>query len=199
MGYALQKQDKNDEAIVALRKGAELSPQDPGAWTLLGMLQMQNGNDTDALPSLETARKLDDTNYAVLTSLGAVYARNNRLADSADAFGTAANIAESRSLPEAASLRYNEGVVLGKQNKYDEADAAYSKALAINPRYYDAILNDGFVLYKQNKNDAAIARFRTAPHRCAQTTRLRGQIWLRPIVAKKTRRMRATHGAKWPH
>ena len=162
MGFALQKQNKNDEALAALRKGAELAPQDPGAWTLLGVMQAQANSNADAINSLETARNLDGGNYAVLATLGRLYAQSNRVADSAVAFGGAAERAEIRALPEAASLRYNEGVMLAKQNKYDEADAAYAKAIALNPRYYDAILNDGFVLYKQNKNDEAIERFRTA-------------------------------------
>lgn len=167
LGLALQNLGKNEEAAEALRKGAALAPQDAATWVNLGMMELQreNGDKVAATNALETARKLDPGNYLVLINLGNLYVEAKRYPEAADAFGAAADIADAGNAPAGRSSaipRYNQGFVLTQAGQTDEALAAYDKALAANPRSFDALVNSGALLYRADRTDEAIARFKTA-------------------------------------
>ncbi|CCQ64165.1 TPR repeat:Sel1-like repeat:Sel1-like repeat [Crocosphaera watsonii WH 0401] len=55
------------------------------------------------------------------------------------------------------------GVALRKQGKYDEAIAAYKKAIEINPNDAFAYNNMGLALDDQGKYDEAIAAHKKSP------------------------------------
>ena len=55
-----------------------------------------------------------------------------------------------------ATTRYDEGLVLNNQGKYDEAIQAYDKAIEINPQYAVAWNYKGIALYNQHMYDEAI-------------------------------------------
>jgi tetratricopeptide (TPR) repeat protein len=101
--------------------------------------------------------------------LGRVYAETGRTAEAAAAFGEAADRSDERAAattgagkkPEV-TARYNQGVMLAKIGKLQDALAAYEKVLAVDPRYYDALVNSGFVLFRQKQTEEALTRFKTA-------------------------------------
>jgi tetratricopeptide (TPR) repeat protein len=162
LGIGLQRLGRSDEAADALHKGVSLRPQEASAWTLLGALEMQRGDIPLAISVLETARKLDPNSEAALLNLGLAYARVERFAEAAASYGAAADAKEKRSKQESVMPRYNQGVVLAKAGKLDEAAVAYNRVLAVEPKNYDALVNSGVILYRQGKADAAIARFTAA-------------------------------------
>ncbi len=172
LGLALQRMKKDDEAIAALKTGVANNPDDAAALSLLGMMQAQIVSRTGVQPtakdapgaidSLEKSLKLEPNNYGAQTTLALMYALVGRNADAAEAYSTAAAMAEAGSKQETGSLYYNKGLVLARQEKYGEASLAYEQALSANPNYYDALVSDGYALTKQNKTDAAIARYRAA-------------------------------------
>jgi Flp pilus assembly protein TadD len=139
-----------------------LRPQEAGAWTLLGTLELQRGDIPLAISVLETAHKLDPDNEAALSNLGLAYARAERFEDAAAAYGSAADAAEKRNKQAGVTSRYNQGVLLVKAGKLDEAVAAYDRVLTVAPNHYDTLVNAGFTLSRQGKADAAISRFTAA-------------------------------------
>ena len=169
LGITLRRQGKDDEAADALQKAAALNSQDVDTWATLGGLELKRNDNAAAQNALETARKLNSKDPTVLIGLGVLYSHQNNPADAADAYGAAADqidamTAAGKTAPpgiDLARLRYDQGVTLAQAGKKDEASAAYDKALAINPRYYEALLNSGTMLYRDHPDDA-ISRFKAA-------------------------------------
>jgi tetratricopeptide (TPR) repeat protein len=165
LGLTLRQLGQKDDAYDALQKAAAIDSADADTWANLGDLALARGDSAAAQNALETARKLDGKNPAVVTQLGNLYARQQRFADAAEAYGAAADIYDAAPDQAAgvdrAALRFNQGVALGQAGHGDDAAAAYDKALAINPKYPEALLNSGYLLFKQSKLDDAIARFKS--------------------------------------
>lgn len=165
LGISLQKLGRLDEATTALRKGISLNVGDTGAHAALGSIEVQRQNFAAAVSVLEAARKLDSPSYGVLTNLAFAYSKTGRVADAAQAYGQAADLAASGAEGAASgevTARYNQGVMLSQQGKQDAALVAYEKVLAVNPRYLDALLNAGYVLFQKGAYPEAAARFKTA-------------------------------------
>ena len=166
LGDAYLKMQKDSEAASALEKAVALSPQDGALQANLGAIQYRRGNVTGAIQHLEASRALDPQNYGALTLLARSYAQTGKNREAANAYGAAADLQASGapSAPRVAdpSTRYNQGVVLARAGRLSEALAAYDKALALNPRYVDALLNAGAIQFQQGQTDAAITRFQSA-------------------------------------
>ena len=166
LGLSLQKVGKDDEAAAALRKGTALDPGNLPAWVVLAKLDARRGRHDQAVVALEAARRLDPTNAETLVQLGHSYSRLGRDDEAQKAFGAAADMGEATGAPanlrNDPSPRYNQGVLLARLERYPEALQAYDKALAINPRYFDALLNAGVVEYRNGQSEKAAVRFRAA-------------------------------------
>ena len=163
LGFALVQLGKTGPAMDALKSAVTYAPQEGATWATLGTMQLASGDRKGAVSSLENARKLDPKNKEVLLSLGRAYDATGRYTDAVTAYGAAADIAEAT--PDArkdATPRYNQGVALAQAGKLTDALAAYDKAIALDPRYYDAVVNSGFILFRQKKTDEAIDRFKAA-------------------------------------
>ncbi len=166
LGLSLQKLGKDADAAESLRKGTALDPGNLPAFAALGRIEARLGRHENAVSALEAARRLDPNNLETMTQLAYSYSRLGRDDDAQRLFGTAADAAvgegASPSTRTDPSYRYNQGVLLARLDRLAEALQAYDKALAINPRYYDAVLNAGFVEYRLGQFDKAAVRFRTA-------------------------------------
>ncbi|MFQ5491080.1 MAG: tetratricopeptide repeat protein [Phycisphaerae bacterium] len=64
--------------------------------------------------------------------------------------------------PRVATLEYNMGVALSREGKYAQAEAAYRRALQINPDYVRAHINLGIALKKQGDIQGAVQQYETA-------------------------------------
>lgn len=153
-----------DNASVAFRTVSVLTPQKADVWTSLGITESKKlrPDRPVAINALEMARKLDGGNAQTLTLLGKLYADAGQTEASAEAFGIAADQLAERSAPETAAVRYNQGVMLAKLGKTDEALAAYEKSLVLKPDYFDPAFNAGTLLYKAGKYSEAGAKFEIA-------------------------------------
>jgi tetratricopeptide (TPR) repeat protein len=163
LGQTLLRQ-KNADAVQALREAVRLAPNDVPTQIALGSALRKSGDKAGAIATLEAARAQTATpDETLLTELARAYTDANRLANAAEAFGAAADAHDAKSgVKPDPLLRYNEGVLLAKVGKLDEASTAYDKVLAQDPAYFDALVNSGFVLFRQNKVDQAVARFQQA-------------------------------------
>jgi len=166
LGLSFQKIGKDAEAADALRKGSSLDPGNLAAWTALGRVEARLGRHEGAVVALEAARRLEPGNIETLTQLAYSNSRLGRDDEAQRLFGAAADAAVAEGAPAAvrndASARYNQGVLLARLDRLPEALQAYERALAINPRYYDALVNAGFVEYRTGQFDKAAARFGAA-------------------------------------
>ena len=128
------------------------SPDDPGLWLLLGMLQKRHGNIDDAASSLREAIKLDSSFAPVHGMLGGIYARQGMIQD--------AILATDRAIE--LDPRYDIGYrrlsqLYAQQGRIDEAIEATRKVLEINPRDPNMQNHIGNLLERQGALDEAIA------------------------------------------
>ena len=165
LGITLQSLGRLDEAAQAIRTGIAHNTGDRAAHAALGSIEVQRKNYAGAVPILETARKLDPSNYGILVNLAFAYSKTDRLTEGAAIYGLAADLAASgaEGAPRGdMTARYNQGVLLGLAKNAEGALAAYEKVLKVNPRYLDALLNAGSLHFSQSNYSDAAVRFRTA-------------------------------------
>jgi tetratricopeptide (TPR) repeat protein len=122
---------------------------------LAGRRAEESGDENLARTSYERALQADPQLTQAHINLIGVYAR---LGDAARAEASYRNAAVSN-LPEAF---YNWGVALTARNEFAAAESEFRRALAINPRYADALNNLGFVLQAQGDRTAAEGQYRAA-------------------------------------
>jgi superkiller protein 3 len=112
---------------------ATLSPRDALIRVKLGELLRDVGRSDESIRVLREAVQLDPAVASYWNSLGMVLGGNGDLAGAEQAFREAAS-------REAANPQYayNLGLALARQNKRDEARAAFTRALEIDPRFVPA-------------------------------------------------------------
>lgn len=122
---------QNNEMALAeetLRSAAQSNPGDKAVRLELSQLLTQSGRPEQARPVLEQLAKESPSDVSVLESLFRVQAS---LKDLPAARATAESIKESR--PDLPLGSYLEGAVNEAEKKYDAAEAAYVRALEIQP------------------------------------------------------------------
>jgi tetratricopeptide (TPR) repeat protein len=134
----LTRAGKLDEALAAARKSTE-SPSSPAelrgqALAQLAALELRVGSSRDALAHAQEARKLSTTPETQATYIRA-WARTK----------DPAAIAEAESLVKAAPANAAAHDALGRalaaDERFDEADAAFAKAITLDPKLYRARLH----------------------------------------------------------
>lgn len=177
-GLAAHRQGDIEGALRAYRQALALAPRHPPALNLMGAGLLQLGRAHEAVPYLESAARGQRGDPHVLGNLGQAYLAVERHADAADAFRKASRIAprsvqfhvgvaaaialEGRladaetlltrlgaRFPDAPLVWLNLGNVLRDARRFDEAIAAYRKALTLDPALTDARNSIGSALHSQ--------------------------------------------------
>nr|CAA9265187.1 hypothetical protein AVDCRST_MAG63-2640 [uncultured Armatimonadetes bacterium] len=168
LGLAYSRAKQYSQAAQSYTRATQIGTQDASVYTSLGYALEQSGKPAEAAAAYRQGAQMDPANatpaknrYNLLLSQAQGHQRANRFAEAAAAFGEAGDLASGNAKPTA---YYNQGVMLSRAGRQNEAAAAYRKALAANPRYYDALVNLGFVYYRTNRAKDAVGHFRTAVH-----------------------------------
>lgn len=119
----------------------------------LSILQTRRWRDTDTL-FIWTAY-VSPYSHVAQMNVGNVANREGRYAEALDRYALALSIRE------APLTMYNAGKVLAATGQTDEAIAAYTRALELDPTMVDAALNIGTALLREGRTDDAIKAFKT--------------------------------------
>ena len=151
MGHVLFDLGRYGAAMEALTRAVELAPDLPGAPALLVMAARAatrlEKHDRAARIYARVAGSHPDYGHALFAH-GVGLAREERYDEALEAFRTVAKL-----LPDSAAAHSNLGAVLYHLGRSDEALASFERALAIDPRFEDAL----------NNRRAITGRARTGP------------------------------------
>jgi len=115
------------ERLASLKQTLEKDPRNVAALTQLGSMYMDAAKFPQAIDYLERALAVRE-DPTVRTDLGICYKQNGQLDKAVDAFQRAA--AES---PDQWQALYNEAIVLGEMQRWDDARAVAAKLSAMRP------------------------------------------------------------------
>jgi tetratricopeptide (TPR) repeat protein len=138
----------------------ELRRLDRSAASLLerGVQLEEAGRLEDAISATKRALQLDPRLMQAHVNLIILYGRVGNFRNAEEQYREALKLNPEK-YPDA---YYNHGVLLLKEGRLDEAQAAFVKALEINPSYASARNDLGYLLERQGNLDAAAAEYRKA-------------------------------------
>jgi tetratricopeptide (TPR) repeat protein len=155
LGVARARQGR--DPLTALRKTAELLPQDAEAHLNLGLALRDQGALADALAALERARALQPTDTETLLTVAEVLRALGRPAESL--------VHYERALqrdPQAMAAHNDLGNAYLQLGRHEEALQSYRRALALAPREAQVHLNLGNALRLAGRFEEALASSRRA-------------------------------------
>ena len=155
LGVALRMQGK--DALAALLRAAQLSPQDAVSHNNLGNALAQIGRADEALSSYRRALALMPDFAEAHNNLGNVLLDLGRLDDALASYRQAIGIK-----PDYPEGHDNLGKALLRVGQPQDAAASFQRALALRPEYAEAHNNLGNALYDLGRVDDAIASYRRA-------------------------------------
>lgn len=154
-GVALQLLGK--DALPALKKAAELLPEDAEAHSNLGVAQNARGRYRDAAASFRRALQIRPDFAEAHSNLGNALQDLEQLDDAVASYRRALELR-----PDSGELHCNLGNVLHACGQHDEAAASCRRALDLQPHYVDAHINLGNALNALGRLDEAVASYRRA-------------------------------------
>jgi tetratricopeptide (TPR) repeat protein len=155
LGVALRMQGK--DALPALHRAAELSPDDAVSHNNLGNALAQSGRADEAASSYRRALALMPDFAEAHNNLGNVLLDQGRLDDALASYRRAICIK-----PDYPEGHDNLGKALLRHGQPQDAAASFQHALALKPEYAGAHNNLGNALYELGRVDDAIASYRRA-------------------------------------
>jgi tetratricopeptide (TPR) repeat protein len=140
-GAELLAQGKASEAIAILERAYELDPESVPTLINLGGAHVMAGRHKKAVPYLEAARDAEPENAMIRINLGAAYLGNPVLATSEQQMAAIRAFEKALELnPAAPSVHYNLGLIFVDRGDSDLAEAAFQRAIQVNPTDRDARL-----------------------------------------------------------
>jgi tetratricopeptide (TPR) repeat protein len=155
VGLSALQAGKNDEAIASFEKALQLDPSLSSVHYNLGAAYERKDNLEKAREHFQAAIKLKPDFGEAYLSLGNSYLAERKF----DAPAIEALTKATELLPANYNAFYNLGVCYSNSGKYTEAEAAYRKAIVINPNEPVAHYQLAMALLGQSKNSEAKAEF----------------------------------------
>jgi len=157
LGVALQWQERLDEALVCMKKSANLLPKDAEVLNNLSTTLRKMGQMSEAEVCVRRALAIRSDYAEAHNNLGTVHLELMRFTEA------------ERSLRQAITLKTNYaeaygnlGLALRKQGRFQEAEAALLQALKLKPAYFEAQEEIGVLQLEQSRHDEAADSFRRA-------------------------------------
>lgn len=155
LGYALLRQNKNDESIEATSTELQRSPSTPELLVNMGFALMAGERLDEAVDKFEEAVRNDPKMAIAYINLGIALVRQGRHEDALPHLYQAVELE-----PDSADSLFVLGNALRVTAKFDEAADVYRRALAINPDDYVAGHWElGHALDMSGNTEAAIAAY----------------------------------------
>ena len=157
LGFALQKQNKLEEAIEAYNKALAVKPDYAEVYYNMGIAFQDQGNLNEAIEAYNKTLAIKPDYEDAYNNMGIAFKDQGKLEE--------AIVAHSKTLaikPDYAEAYNNMGIALKDQGKLEEAIEAYSKSLAIKPDYAEAYNNMGIAFQDQGKLEEAIEAYNKA-------------------------------------
>jgi len=154
LGYALFKEDRDDEAIVEFEKAIELMPDYAEPENNLGIILLQKGEVDDAIIHFEKALQIDPGHVEARSNLALALIQKGLLDDAVTELQMVLRIKPNR-----ADAYSDIGNVLLQKGDVEGAIAQFKKALEIKPDYADGHANLGNALLQKGKPHEAIAQY----------------------------------------
>ena len=126
--YAWVRRGDYPKAISALSRVIQRSPEDIGAWNLLGESQRQAGQSGQAVRTLERASTIGRTSFATFFLLGEAYRDANRLDRAITAYREAARLE-----PEFARAWFELGAAHVRLGERDEIPVVLGRLEKLDP------------------------------------------------------------------
>ena len=146
----------NSEAgVVYLEEAVKLDPKNEVAYAKLGEIFVAGQQTERGIQNYEKALAVKPDFSDIFVPIGLAYLTVNNIAK-AEAFSAKADAAGSAS----ADAAYLRGMVLYKQNKNQEALAAFQKTLSIDPKYSAASYYEAATYDRLNQGDQSIATYK---------------------------------------
>jgi tetratricopeptide (TPR) repeat protein len=189
-GLALLNLDRARDALAPLRRAFTLLPQSQEAGVTLGLAAVMNQQYAEALAPLELAWKRDHSNTRLGALVATVYLRTGApakavpvlralprrkddptvhflLIEALDASGASEQAMQVASelqqqFPSLAQAHMAAAQELVKAGKYQQAGAAFQKALELDPGRREAELGLADSLQKSGRHEAALEHYRAA-------------------------------------
>jgi len=141
-----------------MQEATRQEPTQSVLWASLGQSHLGAKQYPEAIEALKRALALSPERASYHNLLGTAYLRRRQLDDAVGEFKTAAelndkNPSDPRHNDNAAMYWFNAGATLTVQGKPDEANAAFDKAIAADPKKAEAYYQKGINLIGRAKID----------------------------------------------
>ncbi len=146
------------KAVSIMQEATRQEPAQSVLWASLGQSHLGARQYPEAIEALKKAVALSPEHAAYHNLLGTAYLRRRQLDDAVGEFKTAAelndkNPSDPKHNDNASMYWFNAGAALTIQGKPDEANAAFDKAIAADPKKADAYYQKGINLIGRAKVD----------------------------------------------
>jgi tetratricopeptide (TPR) repeat protein len=154
---SLSKMGYLKDGILALQGHLETHPNDRDGWHDLGILQVQNNQNAEALESFGKSRELDRSNPATLLALGTLLAKMDRPEEALEPLTGAVKLR-----PEAVETHFNLAQVQERLGNLDAALDEYSRAAAASESHVESAICLGTLLAKMGRLSEARSQLEAA-------------------------------------
>ena len=151
LGRILRRQGRNDEALKAFDKAAQLKPEDAELWTHLGKTLVDLGRPTDALLSFQHALKLKPCHWDAALGSGALLLKLERFEEALKYFDLCDELKPDHVL----TLQMRAHCLSGLK-RFEAALADYRRAAALDPGNAETCNNIAASLQQLRQDEEAL-------------------------------------------
>lgn len=148
--------DANNAAAIPLfEEAAKLDKQNDVVYAKLGAIYDAKGDKDKAIANYEKTLAINPEYTMLYPPLGIAYLEKDDIAKGEDALAKS-----EKAGIDGSDVNFLRGLLYFKQNRNDDALAAFDKAVAADARFVEAQYYRGRILDKQGKQDLAIAAYK---------------------------------------